>query len=114
MENEELKTVVNHAVSETIRQLKKDGYISGSDADYRRGGDLLKRYYKGGVLPDGIRQADAARAIASVRSDAFYELLPLYYGDGATIEKLAEYFRCDVTTVSRNKKRLVIEIAKLL
>ena len=36
------------------------------------------------------------------------------YGDGVTLERIAEYYERDVTTVSRNKRRLVLEISKML
>lgn len=109
------KNEIEKVVEATVSRLRREGLLRGDDdAEYRRGGDLLKRFYKGDTLRDGIKAEDISRAIASQRSDAYYELLPLYYGDGATIERLAEYFVCDVATVYRNKRRLVIEISKAL
>lgn len=114
MTNEELHNVVDLTVARTIERLKKEGFISGGDADYRRTGDILKRYYAGEPIGEGLTKQRISYAIASIQSDAYYEIIPLYYGDGASMERVAEYFGCDVTTVSRNKKRLVIAIANAL
>lgn len=46
-------------------------------------------------------------ALETVKDDMYYELIPMRYFEGATLEDIAEYFDCDVSTVSRNKNRLI-------
>ena len=46
-------------------------------------------------------------AIETLRDDPYYELIEMRYFEGRTREQIAEYFDCDVTTVNRNKNRLI-------
>ena len=106
---------IERVVDATIRRLRQEGLIrGGDDAEYRRGGDILRRFYRGGVMPEGITPENVARAISTQSADRYYEIIPLYYGDGATVEHLAEYFDCDTTTVARNKRRLVLAVSQLI
>lgn len=111
MKKEDARQIAREVVSE----LRQQGFLAGDDnASYSRTGNLLKRYFADKASLDDDTRAKVAEAIRSVRADAYYELLIMYYGDGVTLERLAEYFVCDVATVYRNKRRLVIEISKTL
>lgn len=46
-------------------------------------------------------------AIACLRDDPYYELIRLRYFEGRSRDEIAEYFDCDVKTVTRNKNRLI-------
>ncbi|MDD3049732.1 MAG: hypothetical protein PHR06_01150 [Candidatus Cloacimonetes bacterium] len=46
-------------------------------------------------------------AIEKLKNDPYYEVIRLKYFEGITREKLAEYFEVDVSTISRNKNRLI-------
>ena len=46
-------------------------------------------------------------AIDTLKDDPYYDLIRLRYFEGHTMEEIAEHFECDVSTVSRNKNRLV-------
>lgn len=46
-------------------------------------------------------------AVASLRDDDYYELIALRYFEGKTQEQIAEFFDRDVSTVNRNKNRLI-------
>lgn len=46
-------------------------------------------------------------AIALLKDDDYYDLIRLRYFEGKKYEEIAEYFDCDVSTVSRNKNRLI-------
>ncbi len=51
--------------------------------------------------------------IQTLNTDKFYELINLKYRDGKTREEIAEYFNCDVKTVTRNKDRIINYLGKL-
>lgn len=111
MKKEDARQIAREVVSE----LRQQGLLRGDDdAEYSRTGDLLRRYFADKELPEDVPRAKIGEAIRSVRADAYYELLVMYYGDGVTLEQIAEYYERDVTTVSRNKRRLVLEISKML
>lgn len=48
------------------------------------------------------------------RSDKFYDIIDLKYFKNKTREDIAEYYECDLKTISRNKNRLINEISVLL
>ena len=111
MKKEDARQIAREVVSE----LRQQGFLAGDDnAVYSRTGDLLKRYFADKASLGDETRLKVAEALCSVRADAYYELLMMYYGDGVTLERLAEYYDRDVATVSRNKRRLVLEISKMI
>lgn len=52
-----------------------------------------------------IRIIDSA--ISILENDPYYDLIRMRYFEGCTREQIAEYFSCDVSTVNRNKNRLI-------
>lgn len=45
--------------------------------------------------------------LQDIKSDKYYKIIELKYFDKLTYEEIAEIMQCDVSTVSRNKNRLV-------
>jgi RNA polymerase sigma factor (sigma-70 family) len=54
------------------------------------------------------------RALEPVKDDRYYDIIPMKYFDGMTIEDIAERFECEEKTVRRNKNRLVNKIKIML
>lgn len=52
--------------------------------------------------------------LQTIKSDKFYEILELKYYKHKTYEEMAEYLHYDVSTVGRNKSRLINHIKILL
>ena len=46
-------------------------------------------------------------ALDSLKLDPYYDLIPMRYFENKTREDIAEHFDCDVSTVNRNKNRLI-------
>ena len=46
-------------------------------------------------------------AVDTLKDDPYYDLINLRYFKGYSTEDIAEHFDCDVTTVRRNKNRLI-------
>lgn len=46
--------------------------------------------------------------------DEYIDIIFLYYRDNKTLDFIAEYFDRDITTISRNKKRLILSIYTML
>lgn len=75
--------------------------------------NLLKQAYsKDGVTTQFIKIVDNALDVLS--DDEFYEIIPLSYFEHKSREWLAEYFDVTVTTISRQKKRLLNELYILI
>ena len=65
---------------------------------------------------EGTVQAIALidKGLAALKNDQYYEILPMRYFEGRTLEDIGVYFGVDHTTISRNKNRLVKELAMRL
>lgn len=51
------------------------------------------------------------KCLDALKSDPYYNVLEMRYFEGRTLEEIAVYFDCDTSTISRNRTRLVKEIA---
>lgn len=54
------------------------------------------------------------KCMTAIKNDPYYDILPMRYFEGRTLEDIGVYFGCDHTTISRNKSRLVKELAMRL
>lgn len=121
MTDEELKRViadaVHMAVDETVyklstRRLLKDDQKTGIEKIE----GLLRYYPLAKKLTDDkyaqriVSQLDAA--LAEISDDPYYDIIVMTYFHGELRETIADAFGTSVTTVSRNKKRLLVELEK--
>ena len=60
------------------------------------------------------RVAQVDVALEQIRDDPFYAIIPLYYFEKETRENIAEYFNVSEKTVTRNRKRLIRQMAVIL
>ena len=58
--------------------------------------------------------AGVGKVLQSLSDDPYIDVIFLQYRDGCTIERIAEYMDKDVSTIKRNKKRLVLSIYESL
>ena len=54
------------------------------------------------------------KSMAALKSDPYYRILEMRYFEGRTQEDIAIEFKCERTTIGRNKTRLVKELAMRL
>lgn len=104
--DEKEKAFVQEIITETIRQLKRNGMLRDpATMAYQEASDILRRYFK-----NGESDPETRKVIETFEDDPYYKILPLYFGYGYTIEEVAEAFEVEVSTISRNKKRLSLAI----
>lgn len=102
MEREEIKLIVK----ETIEELKRSGILrSYNELAYAEVTSVLTAYYD-----DGECDAAVTEALRTIEDDTYYKIIPLYFRYRYTIEKIAEVFGVEVSTITRNKKRLCLAI----
>lgn len=51
------------------------------------------------------------KCMAALKNEPYYDILPMRYFEGRTLEDIGVYFGVDHTTISRNKSRLVRELS---
>ncbi len=117
--------------NQEIADLRKYG-VPGKSAS-AGGGTRVKssRVNVGIVLPedaveDAVRSVQASvqdtvqvialidKCMAALKTDQYYEILPMRYFEGRTHEDIGIYFGCDHSTISRNRSRLVKELSMRL
>ncbi len=102
MTEEEVRAVVKI----TIEELKKGGLLKGfSDIAYAEASSMIQAFYDAGEADAVIR-----KAVDELKDDPYIKIIPLYFSYGYTLERIAELFKVEYTTIARNKKRLMLAI----
>lgn len=107
-DKKEIQAYIDAAIQSTIQGLKAQGIIS-PDAPLRLTTSRLHDYYK-----NDMQDADITRALERLKEDRYIDIIPLYYYSHNTIEHIASLYDVDVSTITRNKKRLCKEISKII
>lgn len=103
-----IKSYIDSAIRKTVRELTKQGLISENNAaGYAEIVTRLQAYYKNDLQDEAITEA-----ISKLKNDPYIDIIPLFYYSNNTIEHIAGMFNCDPSTITRNKKRLCMEIYK--
>ena len=107
MTREEIEEIIQLTLSELIRKkLLKDP----EDIAYRLISHRLFQHW----MPVSNPDYELEKVLKQLESDRYIYAILLFYRDRCTVETIAERMGVDVRTVSRNKKRLCIEIYKRL
>lgn len=106
MNDQEIKSYIDLTVQRSISEYKKSGLLRESDnVIYADATEIISNYYR-----SGKNDASITYAIHGLRFDPYHRIIQMYYGEGRTIESIAEELGVDVSTVVRNKKRLCLAI----
>ena len=62
----------------------------------------------------GSKDKQISKAIMSLSDDEYIDIIYLQYRDCKTLEWIAEYLGREVSTIKRNKKRLIMKIYEIL
>lgn len=105
-----LAVAVQMTVRETVAELRKSGFLRVNDTQaYKSIASQLYTFFS--AISDG-KDYDhkMTDALKSIRDDPYYLIIVLYYREKKTIEQIAEIFDCEISTITRNKKRLCLEL----
>ena len=106
MDKQEVKEIIEM----TVKELKNQHMLKEtSDAIYIDVSERLTKYYRSGESDPLIKAA-----LEEFKDDMYIDILYLYYRDNMTIERIAEELTVDISTVTRNKKRLCLSLYNLL
>ena len=103
--------VVKMIIKQTIAEMKRQELLLDTEkVVYTEISERLHKYYD----TEDDSDKDLRNALISIRNDKYYDIIPAFYRDGSTVEQIAELMEVDSRTISRNKKRLCLEIYTLL
>lgn len=107
---EQVLQIIDAAVERTIETMRKRGMLKdANDLNYANISYALSDYYNSGGKVEAI-----TRALDTVKYDEYFEIIPMYYGDGMKIDEIARRLNKDSSTIVRNKKRLCLMIYTML
>lgn len=113
-----IEKVIEDTVNRTVLKLKMAGLMKDNrKSAFQKTEEILKNYkaFKQSDQPYTKKLIDKINeAMKSIEDDPYYDVIILYYFDGWTREEVAEDFNTTVTTISRNKTRLVNKLKAAL
>lgn len=109
MTRQEIEEIIKQTAIATVEELKAAGAIDQRGMVYKDVEKLLREYYKNDE--DNVRLEEVLKKI---RTDSYFDIIPLYYYSDNTIEHIAQLYDVDTSTITRNKKRLCFKIYTLL
>ena len=63
---------------------------------------------------EGGEDSGVCQALHELSDDKYIDVIYLYYRDSKTLEWIAEYMNRDVSTIKRNKRRLVRKVNEIV
>ena len=114
MTDKKIEALITKTVKQAFKELKDKGALkSQTELIYKDISKLLRCYYRD-LYDSGSGDSKIENAISQLKDDRFFMILENYYGMGFTLEELAGRLHCDISTITRNKKRLCFEIYELM
>lgn len=109
---------IEYIVNRTIVKLKIAGLMKdeGKTAA-KKTEDLLKNYSRLKLSNEqyAIKLCDKVDlALQSISTDYYADIITMYYFQGSSREEVAFHYNTSGTTISRNKKRLINQMAAVL
>lgn len=119
MEND-IREIIYETVDYTIAKLKLSGLMKDNrqtafqktEQILRNYNELKKSYSENGTAKKFVDIVD--NALKEIVDDIYYDIIPMMYFENQSRESIAEYFNTTVTTISRNKRRLVNKLKYLI
>ena len=111
----EIEEIIKSTVDSTVQELKRSR-MPKVRSTFQKTEDLLRNYNALSVSldPAGEIITRIETALSYIKDDPYYGIVLLYYIEGKTLEQLSEQFNVSVPTISRNKTRLVRQLAVLI
>lgn len=107
----DIKQIINETVNMTILKLKTAGLIKDNrKTANQKTEELLRNYYAFCESDEPYAKKIVEKidtALERISEDKYYDIIPFYYFEKESRESIAEYYDTTVTTVSRNKTRLL-------
>ena len=108
---EEMKTFISDIVNQTVLKLKMAGLMKDDrKSAYQKTEELLRNYNAFAHSDQPYTKKLVRRiddALEKIENDDYIDLIIMHYFEGKSREEIAEFYDVTVTTVSRNKTRLI-------
>lgn len=102
---------IREVVKMTLDELSKRKLLDDSKVNRNVASKALRSYFGKGSVKNGKR---ITYILQQLSDDPYIDILYLNYRDGRTIEWIAEHMEKDESTIKRNRKRLLMEVHRML
>nr|DAS45586.1 MAG TPA: RNA polymerase sigma factor [Caudoviricetes sp.] len=114
----DIKQIINDTVNNTVLKLKMAGLMKDDrKTAYEKTEELLRNYnaFKNSDQPYTVKLVKKINeALDTIMDDMYYDVITMYYFEKKTREEIAEQYDTTVTTISRNKTRLINKLKPIL
>lgn len=110
MNDKEIKQVIKETVDQTVLKLKMTGLMKdGQKTAFQKTEELLRNYNAFAASDQPYTKELVKRIDAALEAinDPYCDVIRMYYVEGQTREEIAEQYDTTVSTISRNKTRLI-------
>lgn len=118
MNDKEIEKIINETVNATVLKLKVAGLMKDDRKNAFQKTEEILRNYNSFIHSDQPQTKKLLmrinEALGMIKDDPYYDLIQLFYIECKSREEVAEHFNTSVTTISRNKTRLVNKIKSVL
>lgn len=104
-----VEKIISMTVAATISELKRNGMLRDRYSVLLKDTEPVLREY---FAKKNNKEIESFLITHS--DDPYIDILYLHYRDNVTIERIAECLEKDVSTIKRNKKRLIMSIYDLI
>ena len=119
MDKSEIQNMIDDTVNATVLKMKMAGLLKD---DRRTAIEKLEELLRDYPVFKNIQDKDytvklvakVEEALATIESDPYYKVIPMFYFQNQTRENIAFIFNTSVTTISRNKTRLLNQLKVIL
>ena len=113
-----IEDIIKRTVDETILRLQVAGLLKDAEKTaYQKTEELLRSYNALSMSGDETAERMILKieaALQLIKDDQYYEIIPRFYISVESREALADSMQISVTTISRNKARLVEKLSAVL
>lgn len=103
------KGEVQAIVMQTIRELKRQGLLEDNyTIALKETEPIIREFF------NKKSNKEIESFLTTYSDDLYIDIIYLHYRDNITIERIAELMNKDVSTIKRNKKRLIMKMYKLM
>lgn len=115
MSEYDIEKIISDTVNMTVLKLKMAGLMrDNKKSAYQKTEELLRNYNTFKNITDQPYTIKLVKkmteALKTIENDIYYDIIPMYYFQKETRENIAEHFNTTVTTISRNKTRLINQL----
>ena len=104
---------IREVVKMTLDELTQRKLLEVNKINYSAMLQVVDKYLYG-FFSSKSSKSGVGHVLNQLSDDPYIDIIFLHYRDGKTLEWVAEILGVDVSTVKRNKKRLVLKIYELL